>query len=60
MTPQARSENLRYRRPSRAVPSSETKEFDLFSTFYLCIVRILRRPLLRPGLGDNGLSISSP
>lgn len=41
MTPQARSENSRYRRPSRAVPSSETKEFDLFSTFYLCIDRPL-------------------
>jgi len=37
MIPRARSENSRYRRPSRAVPSSETKEFDLFlSTFYLC------------------------
>ena len=30
MTPRARSENSRYRRPSRTVPSSKTKEFDAF------------------------------
>lgn len=59
MTPRARSENSRYRRPSRLVPSSKTKEFDAFPTFYLCTVRI-RRPLLRLGLGDNGFSIVSP
>jgi hypothetical protein len=63
MNPRARSENSRYRRLSRAAPSSETKEgpyTTVLLPFLYCPYAPSRSLLLRPGLGDYGVFILSP